>query len=49
MKYNVQQLDPETNQESDGWLFFYRAYGLADVYENKVAGIYSSYDNASFS
>lgn len=33
-------IDPETNQESDGWLFFYRAYGLADVYENKLAGIY---------
>lgn len=33
-------IDPETNQESDGWLFFYRAYGLADVYENKTAGIY---------
>ena len=31
---------PEDNQESDGWLFFYRAYGLADVYENKAAGIY---------
>lgn len=31
---------PEDNQTSDGYLFFYRAYGLADVYENKVAGIY---------
>ena len=31
---------PEANQESDGWMFFYRAYGLADVYENKAAGIY---------
>lgn len=31
---------PEDNQESDGWLFFYRAYGLADAYENKAAGIY---------
>lgn len=35
-------ISPEANQESDGWLFFYRAYGLADVYENKVAGIYLS-------
>lgn len=33
-------IEPEANQDSDGWLFFYRAYGLADVYENKVAGIY---------
>ena len=33
-------ISPEDNQENDGWLFFYRNYGLADVYENKVAGIY---------
>ena len=33
-------IGPEENQTSDGYLFFYRAYGLADVYENKVAGIY---------
>lgn len=33
-------ITPEENQESDGYLFFYRAYGLADVYENKAAGIY---------
>lgn len=31
---------PEANQTSDGWKFFFREYGLADVYENKVAGIY---------
>ncbi len=30
---------PQENQTSDGWKFFYRAYGLADVYENKLAGI----------
>lgn len=36
-------IGPEQNQESDGWLFFYRAYGLADVYENKTAGIYLSH------
>lgn len=33
-------ISPELNQESDKWLFFYREYGLADVYDNKVAGIY---------
>lgn len=33
-------VSPEENQQSDGWRFFYRSYGLADVYENKVAGIY---------
>ena len=31
---------PEENQSSDAWKFFYRSYGIADVYENKVAGIY---------
>lgn len=31
---------PEENQTSDGWKFFFRSYGLADVYENKAAGIY---------
>lgn len=33
-------VSPEENQTSDGWKFFYRSYGLADVYENKTAGIY---------
>lgn len=31
---------PEDNQSSDSWMFFFRAYGLADTYENKRAGIY---------
>ena len=31
---------PEENQTSDSWKFFYRSYGIADVYENKAAGIY---------
>lgn len=33
-------ITPELNQEADAWKFFFRAYGLADVYESKVAGIY---------
>lgn len=33
-------ITPELNQTSDGWMFFYRAYGLCDVYENKLAGAY---------
>lgn len=33
-------IDPDTNQEADAWAFFYRAYGLVDVYENKVKGLY---------
>ena len=31
---------PEQNPDSDGYLFKYRKYGLADAYENKVSGIY---------
>lgn len=34
---------PEENQDSDGWIFNYRAYGLSDVYDNKVKGIYCHY------
>jgi hypothetical protein len=35
-------ITPDTNQTTDGYMFFYRAYGLVDVYDNKVAGIYLS-------
>lgn len=31
---------PAANQTDDGWMFFYRAYGLVDAYENKASGIY---------
>lgn len=31
---------PEVNQSADGWKFGYRNVGIADAYENKVAGIY---------
>ncbi|WP_404989290.1 hypothetical protein [Clostridium culturomicium] len=34
-------IDPKANQKSDGWLFGYRNYGIADAYENKTAGIYA--------
>ena len=41
-KHTVNKIiTPEANQESDGYLFFYRAYGLAEVYENKRAGVYA--------
>lgn len=33
-------VSPEENQTSDGWKFFYRSYGIADVCENKACGIY---------
>jgi len=40
-KHTVNKIiTPEANQTSDGYMFFYRAYGLADVYDNKTAGIY---------
>jgi len=31
---------PEANQDADGYKFGYRNVGIADAYENKVAGIY---------
>lgn len=31
---------PEENQLADGWAFNYRSYGIAEVLENKVNGIY---------
>lgn len=44
MQYNKhiapKVVTPEQNQIADAWKFGYRKYGLADVYENKVAGIY---------
>ncbi|MBR2716444.1 MAG: hypothetical protein IKD79_01745 [Oscillospiraceae bacterium] len=33
-------IDPGTNQSADAWKFGYRTVGVADVYENKTAGIY---------
>ena len=31
---------PDKNPDADAWKFGYRQVGIADVYENKVAGIY---------
>lgn len=33
-------IDPNANQDADAWKFGYRNVGIADAYENKVAGIY---------
>ncbi len=33
-------ITPELNQDADGYKFGYRQVGIADVYENKTAGIY---------
>lgn len=34
---------PENNPDSDAYILKYRKYGLVDVYQNKVAGIYLSH------
>ena len=40
-KHTVSKVfSPEENQNADGWAFVYRAYGLCDVYDEKVKGIY---------
>nr|WP_303243962.1 hypothetical protein [uncultured Cellulosilyticum sp.] len=31
---------PEANQDADAWKYGYRNYGLCDVWDNKVSGIY---------
>lgn len=42
-KHSVNKvITPEANQSSDSWLYFYRAYGITEVYDNKKAGIYAS-------
>lgn len=33
-------ITPETNQDGDAWKFGYRNVGIADAYENKLAGVY---------
>lgn len=33
-------ITPDVNQDADGYKFGYRNVGIADAYENKVAGIY---------
>jgi hypothetical protein len=38
-------LPPEVNPDADAWVLKYRSYGLAEVLENKIQGIYVSYEN----
>jgi hypothetical protein len=33
-------ITPEQNQNADAWKFGYRNVGIAEVYQNKVAGIF---------
>jgi hypothetical protein len=37
---NIKIFSPDVNQSSDGWLFQYRLYHDAFVYDNKTEGIY---------
>lgn len=40
-KHTVSKIiTPEENQIADAWAFHYRSYGIAEVLENKVNGIY---------
>ena len=40
-KHTVSKIiSPTENQTADAWKFMFRSYGLTDVYENKVSGIY---------
>lgn len=47
MQYNKhiapKVITPDDNQTADAWKFGYRKYGLADIYENKTAGVYVSH------
>lgn len=44
MQYTKHQVtkifSPEENQSGDAWKLLFRSYGLADVYPNKVSGIF---------
>lgn len=34
---------PDENQGPDAWMFAFRSYGIADVYDNKKGGVYVSH------
>lgn len=43
-KHRVNKIiSPDVNQDGDFWDFFYRAYGINAVYDNKKDGIYASF------
>lgn len=47
-KHTVNKVvSPEENQTDDGYMFFYRAYSIAETYENKVNGIYFNRDTTA--
>lgn len=51
MQFNKQVkpkiLSPDVNPDGDSWIYGYRLVSLADVYENKAAGIYCHHASAS--
>ena len=48
IKHQVNKvISPDENQTSDAWLFFFRSYGIAEVYDQKVAGIYLHKSNVT--
>lgn len=47
-KHTVNKVvSPEENQTDDGYMLFYRAYSIAETYENKVKGIYLNRDTTA--
>ena len=47
-KHTVNKVvSPEENQTDDCYMFFYRAYSIAETYENKVKGIYLNRDTTA--
>jgi len=47
-KHGVNKIiTPELNQASDSWAFHYRAYGIAEAFDNKVKGIYLHRDTTA--
>lgn len=44
---NIKIFSPDVNQSSDGWLFQYRLYHDAFVYDNKTEGIYVHSEDTS--
>jgi len=40
-------INPVENQDGDWWKFFFHLYGICEVYDNKVSGIYSCMKEAT--
>lgn len=40
-------LDPDVNPDGEGWIYGYRLVSIADVYKNKLAGVYASINGSA--